>query len=86
MAVVKVRNIPTDRLKWLHRKTEREKLPKEYFLDPERRLYPYRNKDGSINCHMLRAARRLAILHGRKDIAEKALRLFKQYCGCCGGG
>jgi len=86
MATVKVRNIPTDRLKWLRRKTEREKLPKEYFLDPERRLYPYRNKDGSINCYLLLAAYRLAKMHGRDDVAAKALKFLKTYCGCCGGG
>ena len=83
MAKVEVKNIPTDRLKWLHRKTEREKLPKEYFLDPEKRLYPYRNKDGSINCYMIRSAYRLANMHNRKDIAQKALKLLRKFCNCC---
>jgi len=78
---MEVRNIPTSRLKWLDRKSEREKLPADYFLDPKRRRYPYRNKDGSVNCYMARAAKRLALMHGEKQIARKADRILKEYCG-----
>jgi len=79
--MAEVRNIPTDRLKWLDREEERKKLPADYFLDPKRRRYPYRNKDGSINCYMLRSAKRLAAMHGDTAIARKADRLLKEYCG-----
>jgi len=72
-----VRNIPTDRLKWLDRESEREKLPEDYFLDPKNRRYPYRNKDGSINCYMLRSAIRLAGMHGDDGIKAKAEELWK---------
>lgn len=80
-----VRNIPTSKLKWLDRKSEREKLPKEYFLDPENRRYPYRNKDGSVNCYMLRAAKRLAALHKHFKILKLAERLFEKFCKKFGG-
>jgi hypothetical protein len=76
-----VRNIPTNRLKWLDRESEREKLPEDHFLDPKNRRYPYKNKDGSINCYMLRSAIRLASMHGEDGIKAKAQELYKKYCG-----
>lgn len=76
-----VRNIPTDKLKWLDRESERQKLPEDYFLDPKNRRYPYKNKDGSINCYMLRAAIRLAGMHGDDSIKAKAEELFQKHCG-----
>jgi hypothetical protein len=76
-----VRNIPTDRLKWLDRESERQKLPEDYFLDPKNRRYPYRNKDGSINCYMLKSAIRLAGMHGEDSIKAKAQELYEKYCG-----
>ena len=76
-----VRNIPTDRLKWLDRESEREKLPEDYFLDPKNRRYPYKNKDGSINCYMLRSAIRLAGMHGEDSIKSKAEELHNKHCG-----
>ncbi|ADO45306.1 hypothetical protein Hydth_0910 [Hydrogenobacter thermophilus TK-6] len=76
-----VRNIPTDKLKWLDRESERQKLPEDYFLDPKNRRYPYKNKDGSINCYMLRAAIRLAGMHGDDSIKAKAEEFFQKYCG-----
>lgn len=76
-----VRNIPTDRLKWLDRESEREKLPEDHFLDQKNRRYPYKNKDGSINCYMLRSAIRLAGMHGDDSIKAKAQELYDKYCG-----
>lgn len=81
MAMPEVRNIPTDKLKWLDRESERQKLPEDYFLDPKNRRYPYKNKDGSINCYMLRAAIRLAGMHGDDSIKAKAEEFFQKYCG-----
>lgn len=81
MCMAEVRNIPTDRLKWLDRKSEREKLPADYFLDQENRRYPYKNKDGSINCYMLRSAIRLAGMHGDEQIQKKAQELYNKHCG-----
>ena len=79
--MAEVRNIPTERLKWLGREEERKKLPPDHFLDPKRRRYPYRNKDGSINCYMLRSAIRLAGMHGDITVQRKAQKLFDQHCG-----
>jgi len=76
----KVRNIPLSRLKWLYSKTQRNKLPAFHFLLPEKRLFPYRNKDGTINCHMLRAAIVRASQHGYKEVEERARRLYRRYC------
>lgn len=74
-----VRNIPTDKLKWIE--SERQKLPENYFLDPQNRRYPYKNKDGSINCYMLRSAIRLAGMHGDDSIKAKAEELYNKHCG-----
>lgn len=78
---MKTRNIPTDRLTWIDSKSEREKVPADYFLDPENRRYPYKNRDGSINCYMLRSAIRLAGMHGEEGIKQKAQELFNKHCG-----
>jgi len=77
---MKRRNIALERLKWLKRKSERKKLPKDYFLLPEERKFPYRNKDGSVNCRMLRAAIQRAAQHGYRAVEQKARRLYKKYC------
>ncbi|RUM32664.1 MAG: hypothetical protein DSY42_00460 [Aquifex sp.] len=76
----KVRNIPLSRLEWLYSKTQRQKLPASYFLLPEKRLFPFRNKDGTINCNMLRAAIVRAAQHGYKEVERKARRLYQRYC------
>jgi len=77
---MKRRDIPLERLKWLKRKSERKNLPKDYFLLPEERKFPYRNKDGSVNCRMLRAAIQRAVQHGYRAVEQKARRLYKKYC------
>lgn len=76
----KTRNIPLGQLKWLDRPTEREELPGEYFLLPSERKFPYRNKDGTINCRLLRAAITRAAQHGYREVEEKARRLYERYC------
>jgi len=78
----KVRNVAVSNLKWIHRKSERQKLPASYFLLPEKRLFPYRNKDGSINCNLIRAAIVRAAQHGYKKVEQIARRLCRRYCGC----
>lgn len=80
MAKKEVRNIPAERLKWIDRPKERRELPRDYFLMPDERKFPYRNKDGSINCRLLRAAITRAAQHGYKEIEEKARRLYEKYC------
>lgn len=77
---VEVRNIPVGRLKWVDRPSEREELPKSHFLLPEERKFPYRNKDGSINCRLLRAAITRAAQHGYREVYEKARALYERYC------
>lgn len=81
LSMAEVRNIPTDKLKWLDRKTEREKLPEDYFLDPKNRRYPFKNKDGSINCYMLKSAIKLAGMHKDEEIQKKAQELYQKHCG-----
>jgi len=79
--MAEVKNIPTDKLKWIDSKKEREKVPADYFLDPDNRRYPYKNRDGSINCYMLRSAIRLASMHGEESIRKRAQELYDKYCG-----
>ncbi|MEM3554232.1 MAG: hypothetical protein QXU79_00205 [Candidatus Micrarchaeaceae archaeon] len=47
---------------------------------PEERKFPYRNKDGSINCRLLRAAITRAAQHGYREVYEKARALYERYC------
>jgi|Deesub1362A_J573_1020465.scaffolds.fasta_scaffold01665_2 hypothetical protein len=76
----KVRNFPVERLKWVDRPSERQELPRDHFLLPEERKFPYRNKDGSVNCRMLKAAMTRAAQHGYREVYEKARRLYQRYC------
>jgi len=78
---MEVRNVPIARLKWLQRPRERKNLPADYFLLPKERKFPWRNKDGSVNCNLLRAAIRRAARYGYREVEAKARRLFKRYCG-----
>lgn len=80
MADKKVRNIPVERLKWVDRPTERKELPADHFLLPSERKFPYKNKDGSINCYLLRAAITRAAQHGYREVWEKARALYEKYC------
>ena len=80
LGVMATKNIPLSRLKWLRRPSERKALPKDFFLLPSERKFPYRNKDGSVNCRMLRAAIRRAAQHGYPEVERKARRLFQKYC------
>lgn len=59
---------------------ERKKYPKNYFLDPINRKYPYRYKTGSISCKALKSAITLANMHKDKKVKERAERLYKRYC------
>ncbi len=59
----------------------RKKAPKDYFLDPVRRRYPYRTWDGEISCERLRAAMSLASLHGESRIYSRAKTLHENHCG-----
>lgn len=76
----KVRNFPVERLKWVDRPSEREELPRDYFLLPKERKFPYRNRDGSINCKLLRAAMTRAAQFGYREVYEKARRLYDRFC------
>ena len=76
----KVKNTPIARLKWLRRPSERAKLPANFFLLPGSRKYPYRNKDGSLNCNLIRAAITRAGQFKETGVQTKAQRLYAQYC------
>ncbi len=61
---------------------KREKYPETVFLMPSERKYPYkRYKNGKweVSCSDLADARRLALIHGETEIANKALELGKRY-------
>ena len=58
----------------------KEKAPKDYFLDPANRKYPYRTWDGEISCERLKAAMSLASLHGHSIIYARAKTLYENHC------
>lgn len=58
----------------------RDKAPRDYFLDPSSRKYPYKTWDGEISCERLRAAMQLSSLHGHKQIYDRAKRLYEKHC------
>jgi len=58
----------------------REKAPKDYFLDPANRKYPYRTWEGEISCDRLKAAMSLAALHGHERILARAKMLYEKHC------
>jgi len=75
-----VENIPIARLKWLNRPAERRKMPADHFLDEEKKLFPVKNENGTYNCYLIRAALvRAAALH-RRDVEEKARKLYYSIC------
>jgi hypothetical protein len=75
------RTIPVKRLKWVDRPRERKKVPASHFLMPKERKFPYKNKDGSINCALLRAAISRAAQHGYPEVERKARSLYQRHCG-----
>jgi hypothetical protein len=75
------RSIPVKRLKWVDRPREREKVPASHFLMPKERKFPYKNKDGSINCALLRAAISRAAQHGYPEVERRARALYQRHCG-----
>lgn len=58
----------------------RAKAPRDYFLDPSSRRYPYKTWDGKISCERLKAAMSLAGLHGHRQIYERAKALYEKHC------
>ncbi len=58
----------------------REKAPREYFLDPSGRRYPYKTWDGRVSCERLKAAMSLAGLHGHSSIYQRAKALYEKHC------
>ena len=73
--------IKLDTQDWWDDPELRKKAPKDYFLDPVRRRYPYRTWDGEISCERLRAAMSLAGLHGESRIYSRAKTLYENHCG-----
>jgi len=58
----------------------RKKAPRDYFLDPSGRRYPYKTWEGKISCSRLKAAMTLASLHGHKQIYDRAKALYEKHC------
>ncbi len=58
----------------------RKKAPRDYFLDPASRRYPYKTWDGKISCERLKAAMQLSALHGHRQIYDRAKALYEKHC------
>ena len=58
----------------------RQKAPREYFLDPENRKYPYRTWEGEIDCQRLQASMSLAGMHGHDRIYARAKNIYENQC------
>jgi len=58
----------------------RKKAPRDYFLDPSSRRYPYKTWDGKISCDRLKAAMQLSALHGHRQIYDRAKALYEKHC------
>ncbi len=58
----------------------RKKAPKDFFLDPSSRRYPYKTWEGKISCERLKAAMSLSALHGHRQIYERAKALYEKHC------
>ena len=67
-------------ISWVKDEEKRKKAPKDYFLDPDSRKYPYKTWDGRISCELLRRAMSLASLHGHTQIYERAKALYERHC------
>jgi len=65
---------------WWEDQELREKAPRDYFLDPSNRKYPYRTWEGQISCARLRAAMSLAGLHGDSRVEVRAKNLYEKHC------
>lgn len=65
--------------------TKRKKVPSGHFIDSKNKKYPYKNKDGSINCKGIKTAYSYARgargAPNRPGIASKAKALHKKHCG-----
>lgn len=64
---------------WKHEKY-RKIAPKDYFLDPENRRYPYKTHTGEVSCERLNAAKILARLRKEYKILKKALEIEEKHC------
>lgn len=67
-------------ISWVEDEEKRRKAPKDYFLDPDTRKYPYKTLDGKVSCELLRRAMSLASLHGHKQVFEKAREIYEKFC------
>jgi len=65
---------------WWESQELRQKAPRDYFLDPTNRKYPYRTWEGQISCARLRAAISLAALHGDSRVEARARNLYEKHC------
>ncbi len=77
---MEVRNIPISQIKWIRSEEERKKAPAGFFLLPGERKFPIKNKDGSLNCNLVRAAITRAAQYGYSSVEAKARRLYEEYC------
>lgn len=80
MGKPKIKNIPVKKVKYIEKMSTRKEAPARNFLMPKERKFPYRNKDGSINCNLLRAAIVRAAQHGYAAVEKKARSLYEKYC------
>jgi len=76
----KTKDIPPSKLKWLRRPVERRELPAHHFLLPKERKFPYKNKDGTVNCRLLRAVIVRSAQHGYPNVEKRARKLYERHC------
>lgn len=77
---MEVHNIPISEITWIRSDKEREGVASSFFLIPGERKFPYKNKDGSLNCNLVRAAISRAAQHDYSEVEKKAKNLYERYC------
>lgn len=55
--------------------------PPDFFLDPLHRRYPYRTFDGNVSRERLEVVMALSVLHGHRQIYERAKAVYQKHFG-----
>jgi len=77
----KGQKIPERIKKKIKSKSERQDMPKSYFLLPNERKFPYKDPDtGEISCPLLHAAITRAAQHNYPKVEQRARKLYERHC------
>lgn len=77
---MEIHNLPISEITWIRSEKERKEVSSSFFLIPSERKFPYKNKDGSLNCNLVRAAISRAAQHDYSEVEKKARNLYERYC------